>query len=272
MARGIRLALAASGVLFVLASAAAAHDDRSAREMLLDQQAALAFSQNAIGRRIGDHVFVERDGRSMTLAALRGRPLVINMIYTSCAHTCPLTVQTIRRAVEAARSTLGSESFTVLTVGFDARNDTPARMSDYARRQGASLPGWLFVAVDHATIDRFSAEIGFLFAPTAAGFDHLAQTTIVDGDGRIVRQIYGADFPLFALVEPLRELALGKSGELLSVSAIARRIRLLCTVYDASADRYRFSYGVFMEYAVGFASLLAVGVFLVRAWRQTRRA
>lgn len=269
---GATATLAACALPIAIASAAVAHEDRSVREMLRDQQAAFAFSQNAIGSQIGDHAFVERDGTRITLAALRGRPIVINMIYTSCAHTCSLTVQTIRRAVEAARSALGRESVTVLTVGFDVRNDTPARLRDYARQQDASLPDWLFVAADHATIDQFSAEIGFLYAPTAAGFDHLAQTTIVDGEGRIFRQIYGADFPLSALVEPLKELALGRRGDSLSLSAITRRIRLLCTVYDASADRYRFSYAIFLEYAVGFASLLAVGVFLARAWRQTRRA
>ena len=137
---GAAATLAACALPIAIASAAVAHEDRSVRETLRDQQAVFAFSQNAIGRQIGDHVFVERDGRQITLTALRGRPIVINMIYTSCAHTCPLTVQTIRRAVEAARSALGRKGVTVLTVGFDVRNDTPTRLRDYARQHDVSLP------------------------------------------------------------------------------------------------------------------------------------
>ena len=41
------------------------------------------------------------------------------------------------------------------------------------------------------------------------GFDHLAQTTVIDAHGRIYRQVYGDAFAVPALVEPLKDLALG---------------------------------------------------------------
>jgi protein SCO1/2 len=93
----------------------------------------------------------------------------------------------------------------------------------------------------------------------------MTQTTIVDAQGRVYRQIYGGGFEPPALVEPLKELVYGRRGNLVSVSGIVNRIRLFCTVYSPAADRYRFSYGIFVALIIGFASLAGMAFVMVRA-------
>lgn len=242
------------------------------RGLLSDSDRALAYSQAAVGRQLGPHRLLDVEGHPVELADLRGKPLVISFVYTSCAHTCPLTTQTLARAVDVARDVLGTASFQVLTIGFDSRADTPQRMAAFARTQGISSPNWRFLSGDAATIARFAAETGFLFEPLAGGFAHLAQTTLVDAEGRVYRQIYEARFPTPALVEPLKDLVLGRATAALSVTGLFQRLRFLCTVYDPAVDRYRFSYAIVFGLVIGAASLSAVGVVLFRSWRQSRGA
>lgn len=260
-----QLAAAAFSALALLLSAApsAGHDSRA---LLADEREAVAYSQRAVGRLVSDHRFVGRDHRPRLLSEYRGRPLVINMIYTSCSHTCPLIVQSLYRSVEVAQSTFGTGSFAVATIGFDSRADTPQRLHDYARSQGVDLPNWDFLGADAATIEALAAEIGFVFAPIAAGFDHLAQVTVLDGDGRVYRQIYGENISPLALAEPLKDLVYGRTSGYDTLSGLANRIRLICTVYDPAQGRYRFSYAIFIGLAIGLISTVSTGVFLVRAW------
>lgn len=235
-----------------------------------DEAAALSISQAAVGRIVSDHGFRDTKRRAVQLGDYRGKPLVINFVYTSCYHTCPLVVQTLARAVEMAQDALDADSFNVVTIGFDSRSDTPSRMRAFALDQGIDLPNWRFLSADAATIDALASEIGFVYYPSPRGFDHLAQTTIVDPAGVIYRQIYGGEFSPQALVEPLKRMAYGQVGDLTSIAGIVKRVRLFCTVYDPKRDGYRFDYSIFVGGTIGAVSLAAVGFILFRAWRRQR--
>ena len=82
---------------------------------------------------------------------------------------------------------------------------------------------------------------------------------------RSIGKIYGGGFAPTAFVEPLKELVYGRRGNLVSISGMVNRIRLFCTVYSPAADRYRFSYGIFVALIIGFASLAGTGFVLIRA-------
>jgi protein SCO1/2 len=114
-------ALCASLVLGVTAAPAAGQQN-------YDRDAALALSQGAIGAAVGDHTLRDTRGQPFHLRNLRGKPLIISLIYTSCHHVCPLITRNVAEKVEIAREALGDDAFTVITVGFDWQVDTPERM------------------------------------------------------------------------------------------------------------------------------------------------
>lgn len=234
-----------------------------------DEASALRVSQSAIGKPVRDHAFVNADRETITLDSFRGKPLIVNLIYTSCDHTCPLVVQTLARAVEVAQDAFGEDSFHVVTVGFDPRYDKPARMRSYARAQGIDLPNWQFLSATPATIDALVEDVGFVFYPSPRGFEHLAQTTILDDQGVVYRHLYGAEFTPPGLVEPMKDLIFGRKGNFTSISGLVNRVRLFCTIYDPSRDRYRFDYSVIVGAVIGFISLTGIAVVVVRAWRRT---
>ena len=229
---------------------------------------AIDRSQGAIGDLVPNLVFEAADGTRIELQGLRGRPLLINLIYTGCADVCPAIIERLAPAIDAANDALGSDSFEVLTVGFDTRNDTPQRMQSFARAHGASSSNWHFVATDQGTMERLTKAVGFSIFPSAGGFDHMAQVTLLDKDGRIYRQIYGSDFDPPAIVEPLKDVVFGRENSLFSIDGLVDRVKLFCTVYNPNSGRYYFSYSLFASIVIGAGCLLAVLAFFVRELRK----
>jgi protein SCO1/2 len=265
-----RLASTVAIVLFAVAVSSRMSLANVATEW--DEASALRYSQAAIGRALGDHKFRDTRSSLTSLRDFRGKPLVINLIYTSCYHTCPVIIQTLARAVDIARDALGAKSFTVVTIGFDTRADTPTRMRAYGESQGVDLSEWRFLSADDATIDALSKDLGFVFYPSPRGFDHLAQTSIIDENGVVYRQVYGATFEPPAVVEPLKALVFGRKGNLVSIDGLLNRIKLFCTIYDPSGQRYRFDYGIFVGGTIGLLSLFLLAGVIVREWRRGRFA
>jgi protein SCO1/2 len=236
------------------------------------EKSALATSQAAIGRTLEDIALRDRSGRSVRLAGYRGKPLVISLIYTSCYHICPTTTKHLARVVEEARRALGDDSFRVLTIGFDTVHDTPDAMRMFAAQQGVDLSGWEFLSTDSASLQRLAANIDFLYVSSGAGFNHLVQATLVDRDGKIVRQVYGMNFDMPLLVDPLKQLVLGGHPGESAVAGLWSKIRLFCTTYDPANDRYRFDYSLFIGMFIGLLIITSVVVFLVREARRRRIA
>lgn len=238
-----------------------------------DPDRALEISQAAVGGTIGDYAFTDRDGNTVRLREdYAGKPLVISMIFTSCYHVCPMTTKHLVNSVRAARDALGADSFEVVTIGFDVANDTPDAMRTFAREQGVDARGWKFLSATAETIEQISSDLGFIYFPTARGFDHLNQSTIVGRDGVVYRQIYGVTFKLPWLVEPMKELVLNRpesAGHF--VASLFDRIRLFCTVYDASSGRYEFDNSLFFQMASGFTVVLGIIIYLFREIRYARR-
>lgn len=232
-----------------------------------DASAALQYSQGVIGQPVGDYAFVNRRGEPVRLSEFRGRPLVVSLIYTSCYHTCPTLTRQLARVVDVAREALGEDSFTVVTIGFDAPTDSPERMRVFARERGVDQPNWFFLSTDPPTIEALARDLGFIYFRSPRGFDHLTQTTVLDAQGRVYRQVYGEMLDPPVLVEPLKELVFGTGTDTHTVSGWIQGVRLFCTIYDPSTGRYRFDYSIFMALLAGALSLGGIAVFLVRAWR-----
>ncbi|TNF88118.1 MAG: SCO family protein, partial [Gammaproteobacteria bacterium] len=148
-----------------------------------ERSQALAISQAAIGRVVSNHRFFTTNGEAVSIERYRGRPLVLSMIFTSCYHICPTTTQHLAEVVRKARAVLGDDSFRVVTLGFDAPNDTADAMRVFAAQQSVNLEGWDFLSGDQESIDALAAELGFQYYPTPSGFDHLIQSSIIDSEG-----------------------------------------------------------------------------------------
>jgi protein SCO1/2 len=239
---------------------------------VFSREEALAYSQGVIGKALTGVTLTAPDGRPVALEDFRGKPLVISLIFTSCNHICPSTTVYLQQVVKKARSALDEDSFEVITVGFDTANDNPERMAEFGRINGVTEPHWQFLSGDAAAVESLVNQLGFIYTPTAGGFDHLIQSSIIDADGKVYRQVYGITFPTPQLIEPLKDLVFGEPREQSSLSYLGNRIRLFCTVYDPATDNYYIDISVFIGTFVGILSSLVLGWVLVREWRKSMRA
>jgi protein SCO1/2 len=232
----------------------------------------LKESQAAIGRQIGNYRFTDSSGKAVRLADLRGKPLVVNFVYTGCFQVCPATTQFLAGAVKQAERTLGPGTFRVATIGFNLPVDDPASMRAFARKYGISSPNWLFLTPEPVALEALTRDLGFRYEATPAGFDHLLQVSILDRDGRVYRQVYGDSFDAPLFVGPLLELAQNAPVEQASLEGAWEKFKLLCTVYDPAAGRYRVNYVVVIEILIG-TSVLVFGIgFVLWEWRRRRRS
>jgi protein SCO1/2 len=253
--------------LLLLAPAAAAEPTASA----LDPAAAIAMGERAIGRSLGNYRLTDSTGKSFSLQDYRGKPLVVSLVYTSCSSVCPPTTQHLIDAVTEAGRVFGLDRFAVLTVGFDARNDTVPRMAQFASIQGIKFKNWRVASGDAATIEALLNDLGFSYRAVAGGFDHPTQTTIVDRNGRIYRHVYGDDFPLPMFMEPMKDTVYGTTAPF-SFRGIIDRIRFICTAYDPGSRRYRIDFGLLFGAVIAAFSLLGMAGLILREWIRAGRA
>lgn len=233
---------------------------------------ALAYSQAVIGQPLQGVELTRTDGSAVSLEEYRGKPLVISTIFTSCHHICPTTTQNLDKVVQKARQALDADSFQVVTVGFDTANDSPQRMQQFRSSTGVEDEHWDFLSGDADNMAKLVRQLGFIYTPSSRGFDHLIQSSIIDAQGKVYRQVYGISFPTPHLIEPLKELVFGEPREQSTLDYLGNRIRLFCTVYDPATDSYYIDISVFIGTIVGLIVSIIFGRVLLKEWRRSIKA
>ena len=173
--------------------------------------------------------------------------------------------------MEGTVNVLGADRFNIISIGFNQPFDSPQAMKAFAFQYGIHLPNWEFLSPAAAIVPELTKDFGFSFIPTSAGFDHMNQVTIVDAEGKIFRQVYGASFTAADLAEPLKAMITGapippQNGAL---AEIADRIRILCSVYDPISGKYRTNYALYFDIA-GFISFIGFMGWVAWSFMRTR--
>jgi protein SCO1/2 len=268
MSAGLAAALAVAA--FTLASIAPARASGGAAT--LDTERALAQSEAAIGRSVGEHELLDRRGRPVRLSDYRGKPLLVNFVYTGCFEICPATTRALARTVASLTSSFGAEGFNVVSIGFNLPYDSPTAMRAFAAQLGVAAPNWEFLSPSAAGVAALTREFGFAYAATPAGFDHVLAVSIVDARGRIAAQVYGDEPSAERVGEPLRRLL--RDAPLASAAPVAgllERVRILCTVYDPKTGTYRTDWALILELAGGATFALTMAWFFILERRTQRR-
>jgi len=76
-----------------------------------------------------EFALVDQDGHTVSMAAQRGRWVVVTFLYTNCPDVCPLIAAQLNRALEAR--TGRQVGLRVLAVSVDPARDTPKAVRRY---------------------------------------------------------------------------------------------------------------------------------------------
>jgi protein SCO1/2 len=217
-----------------------------------------------------DLTFRNEAGESVTLGSLlRGKPVILNLVYYECPMLCTLVLNGLLSAMKALPFDAGRE-FDVITVSFDPK-DTPALaaqkkatyLAEY-RRPGAEH-GWHFLTGDAPSIERLAAAVGFRYRydPERKEFAHAAGIEVLTPKGVVARYFFGVEFAPRDLKFGLMEAAENRIGSPID------QLLLFCYHYDPSTGRYSTEVLNGIR-AGGLLTLLALGAFIVRALRRER--
>jgi protein SCO1/2 len=145
-------------------------------------------------------------------------------------------------------------------------------MAHFRTSTGISGEHWDFLSGDADNMAALVHQLGFIYTPSARGFDHLIQSTVIDAQGKIYRQVYGIQFPTPQLIEPLKQLVFGEPKSQSTLDYLSNRVRLFCTVYDPATDNYHIDISVFIGTFVGLVVSIIFGRVLFKEWRRSFEA
>jgi protein SCO1/2 len=116
-----------------------------------------------------------QDGDSISMRSLRGRPVVVTFLYTTCQDSCPIMAHTVRGALDQ----LGHD-VPALAIAVDPPRDTPARAQAFLAKQRAT--GRIdFVLGSRAELRPLWK--GYAIRPQSVTEEHMARITLVDSEG-----------------------------------------------------------------------------------------
>jgi protein SCO1 len=127
------------------------------------------------GLRAPDFELRDQDGERVSMRALRGRPVLVTFLYTTCEDACPAQAQIARGALDE----LGHD-LPALAIAVDPPRDTPQRAKAFLSEQRA-LGRLDFVLGSRDELRPLWK--GFAIQPQSVTRDHQARFTLVDARG-----------------------------------------------------------------------------------------
>lgn len=183
------------------APAARAHSLDEVDAMLGDKE---KYFQ-AIDKPAPDFTLQSADGRTVQLADLRGKVVVLHFIYTSCPDVCPLHTERIAEIQAMVDSTPMKDRVRFVTITTDPSKDTPEVLRDYGTARGLDTANWLFLTTapdqPEDTTRKLAESFGHKFTKTEDGLQmHGIVTHVIDKDGRWKANFHGLKFDPVNLV------------------------------------------------------------------------
>lgn len=135
---------------------------------------------------LGAHAVVERSGRAMNTSELKGKLVVADFIFTSCAGTCPsMAVEMVR----LQKAIGGKDDVRLVSFSVDPDRDTVPVLADYATRYGADKDRWLFVRSEKTVIQDIAYDRLKLVKSRDELIMHSSKFALLDREG-FVRAYY----------------------------------------------------------------------------------
>ena len=158
-----------------------------------------------------DTKLVDQNGAAVSLASLKGKPLVVDFIYTSCPGPCLMETAKLANVAMRLGRDLGSK-VTIVSISVDPEHDGPKQLLDYSRQQGADEKGWYFLTGGPADVDRTLAgfKLSRQIEPDGS-VGHLVDMMLIGPDGRLVREYNGEVVKAQDIVDDVRK-TLSKGG------------------------------------------------------------
>jgi protein SCO1 len=138
-----------------------------------------------------DITLVDQNGHNVSLASLKGKPVLFDFIYTTCPGPCLVLTSRMKQIANRLGPKLGTEA-RIVSITVDPEHDHPEQLNAYAKAQGADVNGWLFLTGTPKQIDDVMAHFDLIRQHEADGtVDHVLEFFLVDANGKALLQYMG---------------------------------------------------------------------------------
>jgi protein SCO1/2 len=200
----------------------------------------------------------------------RDRPVVLALVYYECPMLCTQVLSGLDGSLTALSFSAGKE-FDLVVVSFDP-GETPALAADRRKnfinryRRVGSEGGIRFLTGRQESIAKLADAVGFRYAYDEASdqYAHPAAITLLTGDGRVSRYLYGIEFAPKDLRLGLVEASEGRVGTAVDT------LLLYCYHYDPESGKYGMAIMNLIRLA-GVLTVVGLGTFIVVSLRRERR-
>jgi protein SCO1 len=146
---------------------------------------------------------IDQNGKSILLNSLKGKPVLVGFIHTSCKGVCEMMTAKMRQVAEGLGRQFNS-SVTMVSISTDPDDDSPAQLLKYAKAQNVDAKGYLFLTGTQQQIDRLLR----LYHVPEEGPDettvHVLDFFLVAPDGSSMRKYNGMAVSAEALASDIR--------------------------------------------------------------------
>ena len=154
---------------------------------------------------LSNTTLTDQNGNKISLASLKGKPVVVDFIYTSCPGPCLMETAKLTNVALRLGSDLGSKA-TIVSISVDPEHDGPKQLLDYARQQGAEAKGWYFLTGSPDDIDQALAGFNVSREKGPDGsVGHLVDMILVGADGKELREYNGEIVKAQDIVDDLKK-------------------------------------------------------------------
>jgi cytochrome oxidase Cu insertion factor (SCO1/SenC/PrrC family) len=148
-----------------------------------------------VGSVVPDFTLTERSGMPLGKSDLLGKVWVANFVFTRCSGPCP----TLSARMQRLQLHFKNEPHVrLVTFSLDPTVDTPAVLSDYAKRFHADPQQWLFLTSEKESTMHDLVKSGFFqtVIPASDGKEmiHSEYLVLIDAKGHIRSPYLGTNF------------------------------------------------------------------------------
>ena len=144
-------------------------------------------------------------GRTNTLSDLRGKVVVLNIVYTNCPDDCPLHAERIAELQTLINQTPMKEMVEFVTITTDPKHDRGPVLREYGQAHGLDPVNWIFLTAapeqPEDSTRNIAGSYGLKFTESEEGMQmHGTVTHVIDQDGRLRARFHGLKFEPVNLV------------------------------------------------------------------------
>ncbi len=151
--------------------------------------------------------WTNQDGKDIELKELRGKVLVMVMIYTSCKAACPRLVADMRN-IEERIPTEMKDKVTFVLVSIDPEVDTPERLKEFSINNKMTGNHWVFLRADDERTREFSAVLAINYKKISPiDFSHSNIISVFNAEGELAFQQEGLGVSYDKTISKIKEEA-----------------------------------------------------------------